>query len=428
MASATFQLRAADETAQAFASVQNRLQKMHATAKQVGVGLASFFGLGAAVGGVKRLDAFLEDAERNAKKLGLTSEDLDKLTIATGFADEAAMKLQTTAALAAAALAGAFTGGDIAGKAAEIRITRVADALKIANDEAAMLDEQMKNIGGGETQNADMARKRAAQIRENADAIKASDPLKYQQEINKAKALEVQIAQTLFSVDENYKKSREAFGVAQSKLYGEEVSAAEKIVGLRARESQLMQDLSATSLNDSEKRAKILDEITGIYGRLIPLVAEDKKLAMEAGQIIAQGFEDAIISGENLREVLKGLAQDLIRLVFRQQITQPLASAVGSIFAGFRAEGGPVGAGSAYMVGEKGPELFVPGSSGSIVPNGAMGGGGGNGGTSVNVTYNIASGVTRAELKPILEQQRAQLRREIPDAVRRGGSYRTAFA
>jgi hypothetical protein len=46
----------------------------------------------------------------------------------------------------------------------------------------------------------------------------------------------------------------------------------------------------------------------------------------------------------------------------------------------------------------------------------------------VNLNYNIASGVTRAELKPILEQQRAQLKREIPDAVRRGGSYRTAFA
>jgi len=427
MASATFQLKAADETAQAFASVQNKLQKMHTTAKQVGTGIATFFGFSAAVGGVKRLDAFLEDAEKNAKKLGLTSEDLDKLTIATGFADDAAMKLQSTAALAAAALAGAFTGGDIAGKAAEIRITRVADALKVANEEAAMLDEQMKNIGGGETQNADMARKRAAQIRENADAIKASDPLKYQQEINKAKTLELQVAQTLFSVDENYKKAREAFGVAQSKIYGEEVSAAEKIIGLRARESQLLQDLSSTALADSEKRAKILDEITGIYGKLIPLIQEQNKLAMDAGQTIAQGFEDAAISGGNLREIIKGLTQDLLRLVFRQQVTAPLAGAIGNFFAGFRAEGGPVNSGSPYMVGEKGPELFVPSSSGSIVPNGAMGSsGGGPGGVTVN--YNIAAGVSRAELVPILEQERRRLKAEIPDMVRRGGSYRAAFA
>ena len=50
-----------------------------------------------------------------------------------------------------------------------------------------------------------------------------------------------------------------------------------------------------------------------------------------------------------------------------------------------RANGGPVGAGQAYLVGERGPELFVPGAQGNIVPNSAMG--------SANVTVNVdASG------------------------------------
>jgi hypothetical protein len=44
------------------------------------------------------------------------------------------------------------------------------------------------------------------------------------------------------------------------------------------------------------------------------------------------------------------------------------------------------------------------------------------------VTYNIASGVSRADLAPILEQERKRLKAEIPDMVRRGGSYRSAFA
>jgi hypothetical protein len=44
------------------------------------------------------------------------------------------------------------------------------------------------------------------------------------------------------------------------------------------------------------------------------------------------------------------------------------------LFSGGRAAGGPVTGGSSYLVGEKGPELFVPGSSGNIVPNNAMGG------------------------------------------------------
>jgi predicted transcriptional regulator len=41
-----------------------------------------------------------------------------------------------------------------------------------------------------------------------------------------------------------------------------------------------------------------------------------------------------------------------------------------------RAEGGPVSSGQPYLVGERGPELFVPASSGSIVPHGSSGGGG----------------------------------------------------
>ena len=50
-----------------------------------------------------------------------------------------------------------------------------------------------------------------------------------------------------------------------------------------------------------------------------------------------------------------------------------------------RALGGAVGAGRPYMVGERGPELFVPGAQGNIVPNNAMG--------SANVTVNVdASG------------------------------------
>jgi len=41
--------------------------------------------------------------------------------------------------------------------------------------------------------------------------------------------------------------------------------------------------------------------------------------------------------------------------------------------AGARALGGPVGAGRSYLVGERGPELFTPGVSGNIIPNGRLG-------------------------------------------------------
>lgn len=44
-----------------------------------------------------------------------------------------------------------------------------------------------------------------------------------------------------------------------------------------------------------------------------------------------------------------------------------LLSAIGGLFGGARANGGPVTGGTPFLVGERGPEMFVPGSSGNIM-------------------------------------------------------------
>ena len=54
-------------------------------------------------------------------------------------------------------------------------------------------------------------------------------------------------------------------------------------------------------------------------------------------------------------------------------------------FRGARASGGPVAGGNSYIVGERGPELFTPGTSGNITPNGGFGGG-------ANITVNVNGG------------------------------------
>ena len=56
---------------------------------------------------------------------------------------------------------------------------------------------------------------------------------------------------------------------------------------------------------------------------------------------------------------------------------------------GSRAVGGPVAGSGAYLVGERGPEVFMPGRSGTIVPGGGMGG--------TNVTVNVDAGGTSVE-------------------------------
>lgn len=178
-----------------------------------------------------------------------------------------------------------------------------------------------------------------------------------------------------------------------------------------------------------EDLLKKLKEQAAVSAQLNPLLEKQKELGRDAGQMIASSFEDAIFAGAKLGDTLRSLAQDLMRLFFRQAVTAPFAGITGDFVNKLlgRAGGGPVSAGTPYMVGEKGPELFVPGASGSIVPNNRMSAGSAIGG-GVTINYAIAAGVSRAELVPILESERKRLKAEIPDMVRRGGAYRTAFA
>ena len=52
--------------------------------------------------------------------------------------------------------------------------------------------------------------------------------------------------------------------------------------------------------------------------------------------------------------------------------------------AGKRASGGSVNSGEAYLIGEQGPEVLVPGQSGTVIPNGKLGAGG----TTININIS----------------------------------------
>lgn len=70
-------------------------------------------------------------------------------------------------------------------------------------------------------------------------------------------------------------------------------------------------------------------------------------------------------------------------------VATPVAATVAGLSAaaaGARATGGPVSQNQTYLVGERGPELFVPNTNGAIVPNNKLGNGGGN--ITVNMIQN----------------------------------------
>lgn len=448
MAEATFTLRAVDSTRAAFASVQNSLTKIHATAKIVSTGMATFFGFSAAISGARRLNSAMEDAEKNAKKLGLSSEDLDALTVATNFVDVAMMKMQSTVAKGIGAFARLFSGAGTGADAAAARITRISPELEKLKKQADDVRDSISMIGATDSVKFAAIGDEIAKInREIEQSDKSVDAEKNAERLVKIAELQKTQAEQAYAA---FKAMDEAMGAvaktesdyAMSLLSETEqqtknnAAIKEKERALRSLSSALGGKTDSLDITTASERdifmmddlKKKLGEYNELLGKRKVLETDLQIIARNAGNMIASGFEDAIFSGQKLGEVIRSLGMDLMRMVFQQTVTAPLAAGIsGAILKGFRAEGGPVGAGGAYVVGEKGPELFVPHSSGSIVPNGAMGSSGG-GSSGVTVNYNIAAGVSRAELVPILEQERRRLKAEIPDMVRRGGSYRSAFA
>lgn len=78
-------------------------------------------------------------------------------------------------------------------------------------------------------------------------------------------------------------------------------------------------------------------------------------------------------------------------MIAAQAVAQPMAITIAGLSASAaaaRATGGPVSDGKPYLVGERGAELFVPNTSGAIVPNHKLGGG--------NVTVNMIEDKSRA--------------------------------
>jgi len=172
----------------------------------------------------------------------------------------------------------------------------------------------------------------------------------------------------------------------------------------------------------------------------------------QAFETLSRGFEDAFTrmfrSGEasfkNLKSGFKDLANSMIADFVRIQAQSAFKSIFGAIFGGGvgnitaapsngmfggsllglpgYAAGGNIPAGQLSMVGERGPELFLPKQAGSIIPNNMLGGGQTN---NTAVTYNIQA-VDASSFRSLLARDpefihnvAEQGRRQLPIRSRR---------
>jgi hypothetical protein len=150
-------------------------------------------------------------------------------------------------------------------------------------------------------------------------------------------------------------------------------------------------DQVANAIKDNEEKLKPLyalfklvatfvrDVYAPVFGKVLSTalnVVGDVVSGLITGFATLVGLVNSVVNG----------IKNLIDLVRNNPLVKGIGGLIDNVFGGGRASGGPVTAGTTYLVGEKGPELFTPNSSGAIVPNGAMGGSG----TTINLTVNGA--------------------------------------
>lgn len=184
-----------------------------------------------------------------------------------------------------------------------------------------------------------------------------------------------------------------------------------------------------------ERLDEILPEVEVTGERALPkfqkTVNEMSQFAATAAQNIQNSFAQFLF--DPFKDGLRGMFAsfvDMLRQMVAQILAQQILIAFFSMFTGGtgimasfakaavgslegKAMGGAVSSNTPYIVGERGPELFVPNSSGSIVPNGRMGG------VTVAPVYNIDARGATADLQKALPSILSENNRRIFDELDR---------
>ena len=152
---------------------------------------------------------------------------------------------------------------------------------------------------------------------------------------------------------------------------------------LKQKDLELTETKTNALVAEAQKRKEINNTLEGtnkLTERVVEGTKGIKNAFDEIGNSIATGVSDALVGaiqgtkslGEAARGILQGIASDLLRL----GVNTLLKSTGIGIFKnldGF-ANGGRPPVGRPSIVGERGPELFVPSTAGTVIPNNKMGG------------------------------------------------------
>ncbi len=242
------------------------------------------------------------------------------------------------------------------------------DAMAEASDRIRQVDLSGAGRAAGEAGDTYAGR---SYLREQRDAERAAN------EAAQAAAQRERNAQTLADLDAE---------LAALSLTGVEREAAlaqlREEQQIRAAIAGLGETATADEINHLKAVVPLINAQNEADRQRLALLREQTQAANAMGSAFGQALAGFAKGGEDAKDAAIRLAAQVAQLIIQAQILAAfgngsggltpggsfLSSLASAVFGGFREGGGDVQAGKAYVVGEKRPEIFVPGVSGTILP------------------------------------------------------------
>ena len=300
------------------------------------------------------------------------------------------------------------------------------NAKEIASAYQQISDEVFKLVNGERELAIFQFARKGASVEEIALYTEQLDKLAQLKEAQKANEEE---AKQYAEQDKLNRQSRNDLLEKGKQLYDETRTPLEK---LNIAEAELLR-LLELGIIDFDVYSRAVFQANEAMDKLAK-DGEDQFADLEAairgwGNEFTNIMANAVMTGKlSFKDLANSVISDLLRMSIQATITKPLLDLgmgfLGIQPAGKRALGGPVTSGQPYLVGEQGPEIFMPANSGTIIPNGQ------SGGVVVNQTIQVTTGVqqtVRAEVMNMLPQIANAAKSAVAEAKLRGGSFAAAM-
>jgi len=176
----------------------------------------------------------------------------------------------------------------------------------------------------------------------------------------------------------------------------------------QAENEKVSTDELTTKINKLKAQVDLQEQVLANAKALVdPMRQVSNIMAQDMGNALKGLIQGTQTLNEALRNVLNNMANSFLNLGIFGNVAGVFTPGKGLLGNIFKANGGPVKGGNSYIVGERGPEMFTPGVSGTITPNHALGG-------STNIVVNVDASGSSVEGD---EQQGRELGRLISVAV-----------